>query len=585
MNIFILMATCARRLFLPAARFGQGLATLLLLALAIAPARAQAPAWQMALAAGGNQSYCDATTADAAGNVYLTGQFSGTASFGSITLTSSGSYDAFVAKWSPATGGFVWAVRAGGAGSTAAIGIAVSGTSVYIAGSFIGATGTFGSTVLTNADGTGRTNDGYVAKLVDTGLGANFVWAQRFGGVMDDYGNSVAVNGNSLYLTGDFSGTATGFGSVALSSAGLSDGFLVKLIDAGASASAVWAQRMGGTRNDYVSSVVVRGTEVFLAGDFTGNTATFGSLTLTNTQLGAQTVFVAKLTDSGTATTFTWAQSAGGSGSNYAGQLVVSGANLYVTGSFGGSTVNFGSTTLLNAGPNGKYDGFVAKLVNAGSSAAFAWAKSLGGTGNDVAHKLAVRGTSIYVGGDFEGTATFGGFALSSIGVRDVFVAKLMDTGSSATFEWAQRAGGTDYNIGTGLELVGTTVYVGATISTPAVFGSFVLPGNGNSVACLASLTDPTLTATAGPRTLAGLELYPTPAHGAATVQVPAGTGAARVAFVLTDALGRVVREEAVALPAAGLRHALGLAGLAPGLYALRVTAGEYTATRRLVVE
>ena len=39
------------------------------------------------------------------------------------------------------------------------------------------------------------------------------------------------------------------------------------------------------------------------------------------------------------------------------------------------------------------------------------------------------------------------------------------------------------------------------------------------------------------------------------------------------------------AVPGTGLRHELNLAGLAPGLYALRVTTVAQTATRRLLVE
>ena len=45
------------------------------------------------------------------------------------------------------------------------------------------------------------------------------------------------------------------------------------------------------------------------------------------------------------------------------------------------------------------------------------------------------------------------------------------------------------------------------------------------------------------------------------------------------------MRSATVALPAAGLRHELSLAGLPAGIYALQVQAGAATATRRLVVE
>ena len=83
----------------------------------------------------------------------------------------------------------------------------------------------------------------------------------------------------------------------------------------------------------------------------------------------------------------------------------------------------------------------------------------------------------------------------------------------------------------------------------------------------------------------AGLRVFPNPASSAVTVQVPGGPSATSATLTLTDALGRPVRTATAALPAAGLRYPLPLAGLAPGVYALRVTAGKATAVRRLVVQ
>ena len=69
-------------------------------------AQAQAPAWQMALAAGGGGSRVDATVADVSGDVYVAGGFYGMFSFGSTTLVSAGSSDIFVAKWSSSSNRF-----------------------------------------------------------------------------------------------------------------------------------------------------------------------------------------------------------------------------------------------------------------------------------------------------------------------------------------------------------------------------------------------------------------------------------------------------------------------------------------------
>src|SRR5262249_29329052 len=87
---------------------------------------------------------------DAAGNVYTAGVFENSLTLGTTRLTSAGDHDAFVAKYSPA-GNLVWASRVGGTGYDEANGITVDATgNVYMSGSFQG-TVTFGGTSLTSA--------------------------------------------------------------------------------------------------------------------------------------------------------------------------------------------------------------------------------------------------------------------------------------------------------------------------------------------------------------------------------------------------------------------------------------------------
>ena len=84
----------------------------------------------------------------------------------------------------------------------------------------------------------------------------------------------------------------------------------------------------------------------------------------------------------------------------------------------------------------------------------------------------------------------------------------------------------------------------------------------------------------------ASLGLYPNPAHASATLLVPAVAGASSARATLYNALGQPVRTFApAALPAEGLSTTLNLAGIAPGLYTLRVQAGAASAARKLVVE
>ncbi len=72
---------------------------------------------------------------------------------------------------------------------------------------------------------------------------------------------------------------------------------------------------------------------------------------------------------------------------------------MYVAGSFRGSAVSFGATTLPNASTR---TGFVAKLTDAGRTSAWTWAKPVGGQGWDCALALAVTQGRVYVGGFFD---------------------------------------------------------------------------------------------------------------------------------------------------------------------------------------
>src|SRR5262249_36134175 len=113
-------------------------------------------------------------TVDGAGNVYVNGWFTGTATIGTTSLTSAGGEDLYVAKLD-STGTALWAVDFGGSGTFEEPGgLAVDGAgNVYVTGLFEG-TAAFGGVSLTSAGG----DDVFVAKLTSAGTVA---WAKRFG--------------------------------------------------------------------------------------------------------------------------------------------------------------------------------------------------------------------------------------------------------------------------------------------------------------------------------------------------------------------------------------------------------------------
>jgi hypothetical protein len=91
---------------------------------------------------------------DAAGGIYVAGNFDGSGDFdpgaGTHTLTSAGEWDGFVAKLE-ANGDFAWALRMGGDGGDSVNSLLVDADgSVLVCGSFAG-TADFGDLLLTNS--------------------------------------------------------------------------------------------------------------------------------------------------------------------------------------------------------------------------------------------------------------------------------------------------------------------------------------------------------------------------------------------------------------------------------------------------
>jgi hypothetical protein len=142
---------------------------------------------------------------------------------------------------------------------------------------------------------------------------------------------------------------------------------------------------------------------------------------------------------------------AGGTHGAYAHAIATDSlGNCYITGFFSG-TVDFGShqivgTNTPTSGPSD--DIFIAKLGYDGS---WAWARAAGSSQNDMAYSIGLDSYgNCYVTGFFQGNAVFGGNVLSSSGSLDVFVCVLSSDG---TWLWVTKAGGTDAEIGYGIDV------------------------------------------------------------------------------------------------------------------------------------
>ncbi|KAA9327619.1 T9SS type A sorting domain-containing protein [Hymenobacter busanensis] len=558
-----------------------------LLALLLAgSAQAQTPAWQAALSTSqstNGSAWVNSSAADASGNVYLAGEFNGTLTLGTTTLTSPGysstnpgAVSMFLAKWSPSANRFLWAIRGGGPGFANAGRLAVNGTSLYVAGTFVGPNASFGAVTLTNSTSTPAL---FLLKLTDTGTGAAAVWGQT---MLTNVNNvayaDLAVEGNAVYLSGNFSGSVLTIGTYTMPNQGAInsyDGFIAKFTDAGATGSFTWAQQLGGPDEQEAGFLAVSGTSVYMAGAFRPASLQVGATVLTNASLSGSDVYVAKLTDAGASSSFVWALRAGGTGYEHVDGLKASGSGIYLLGGYDSPTAGFGTINLARTATDGGRNMYLTKLADAGPTGAYVWALPAGGTTSVQSRRLAVQGSSVYVAGIYANATTpsFGSITLqpSPGNAPNQFVTKILDGGSSGGFQWAYA--GTQGNIEPrALTPVGATVFTSGVFGTDAAnptarFDNITLTAAATArpTAFLAALRDP-MPSAVRQAAQPSLTLHPNPAHG--TSRFAVAPEAAHRTLQVLDGTGRELRRQAV-LPHATMA-VVDLRGLAPGLYLVR---------------
>jgi hypothetical protein len=357
---------------------------------------------------------------------------------------------------------------------------------IYVTGYFTDAI-SFSGNSLTSEGG----RDIFIAKYDRNG---NALWAKRAGGSGEDRGLGIKYHEGMLYITGSFEATATFRtphqpGQNQLVSDGMKDVFLWKIRSL--DGITFWQKRFGGDQNDEGASVYLVGSEVFVTGYFSDEI----NFNNTNdpypnqiTSLGMEDIFVAKYN---TSSSLIWAIRSGGVGSDEGKSIFVNEFSIYLGGSFEQS-VSFGAgIEIISAGES---DGLLARL-NPANGALF-WVKRMGGVGTDEVTSLAFESGDVFVTGFFEQSANFltpSNMSLNplvSAGLRDIFIAKYNSLG---VFLWRSRAGGTQNDLGTGIAVKNSKVYITGNFrgvinfNTPSNFGTNELVSEGQRDFYLAS--------------------------------------------------------------------------------------------------
>lgn len=374
---------------------------------------------------------------DAEGNTYTTGHFTASASFGTLTLSSSGVTDVFICKTDP-SGYYQWAIKAGGTGSDRALSIRTDNVgNSYITGFFYG-TAIFGTETLISSGA----QDLFVAKYDNAGT---FLWATGAGGAGSDIGNAVYVdNSGNVFITGEFAGTAS-FGTQSLNSMnGSVDVFTAKL---DANGNFLWAKKGSAHATDRGIDVACDPQgNVYVTGQFT-DTITFDNVHF-NSSFNA--IFVVKYNSAGEEQ---WFRRAGAAALNLVhGIAADSNSDVFISGDYTGNLIFFGTpnTTLNDPYTNGI---FIAKYS---SSGALLWKESDGSDGELTSRNLTIdHNDNPVIVGNFKcalGSYSdqYGEGTFNSVGFWDVFVAQYSNSGQ---WQWSRSLGGPKDDSGNGITI------------------------------------------------------------------------------------------------------------------------------------
>jgi hypothetical protein len=383
-----------------------------------------------------------AVTSDLNGNSYITGSFdSPTLTFGAFTLSHVGTYsNLFIAKYD-VFGNVIWAKSAGIGGSASGGDLGLSLSNDIYGNIYL--SGIYKSSSITFGGNTlvNPTGGGPAAFIVRYDSLGNVHWAKSISGSIGADGwSSKADNLGNVYLTGDFSSPTISFGTYTLTNASSTSNDYF-IVKYDSLGVVKWAKRAGGGSGEQGKSVAAdKNGNVYVTGSFSSPSILFGTTTLIRNPSVGSDIFIVKYDSDGTVI---WAKSAGGNDMDYPNSILVDNKNeIYLTGGFRSSTISFDGYVLSNSGSGNI---FISKYDALGN---VVWAKTAvngGGSGYSLCQDAS---GSIFIGGSFVSPSiTFDSTTINvPVGSYDpMFILKVDPTGNILC-NWALTSGGDDQN-------------------------------------------------------------------------------------------------------------------------------------------
>ncbi|HJL17952.1 MAG TPA: hypothetical protein RMH99_19965 [Sandaracinaceae bacterium LLY-WYZ-13_1] len=396
-----------------------------------------------------------AVVADAAGNVYVTGDFAGTVNLGGDDLVSDGGGDVFVASFGP-DGSHRWSTSFGDTGDDLGRELTIDASdSLVVTGGFHGTLDLAGETV-TSAGA----RDLFVAGFATTTGAAR--WVRGYGSSGDELGYDVASDSTGGVYVAAAHGGAFDFDGAALPHGGDQDALLMAFSTTSTTITEEWAFQAGGAGEDTAGGVAMSpaGTSICATGTYTGGIA-FGTDTLP--EGGGLDVWVACLTASGA---YAWSATFATGGVDLGEDVeFTSDGHLVGIGALGDDITFAGETHATE----GLFDIFTYSFTVDGTAR---WGRVLSGPSDfDIALGLAANaGGGVIVGGQFGATVTGEDLSMTSEGSLDAFAVGY-DADGALSFH--RSFGGAEDDRVLGIVAVGTErLWLGGEFRAEVMFGS-----------------------------------------------------------------------------------------------------------------
>ena len=320
--------------------------------------------------------------------------------------------DGMLIKYS-STGEVEWAKEIGDKNSECINTVAQSSDGGYIVGGY------FDSSSIEFGNGINITNKGEIdGMIIKYSKDGEIEWAKEIGGSSEDYINSVVESSDGGYIVGGYfkSSNIDLENGVSLSNNGDRDGMIIKYSKNG---KVEWARTIGGTDNDYITSIAKCSDGGCIVGGVASSYIDIGNeVSIVNK--GDEDGIIIKFNKDGEAQ---WAKVIGGSLSERIKSVVECSDGGYIAGgAFGSSRIDLENGVSITK--TGSDAGMIIKYSEAGETE---WAKSISGDGTEGINSVSETVSQNYIGGGFfySSTLEIDGKTLTNKGAGDGMIVNI----------------------------------------------------------------------------------------------------------------------------------------------------------------